>query len=259
MAVGPLAQFEPDHARKPDLSSLGPRGCARLAASRSRARVAPGSRVPRPRGAVVVLLPDLRRAAATGTAQTACAGPAETDAQFELASRRPSGSPASPRPSRPLPRLAPPVAGSRVDARAVVIEEPRAGGVQSSFCAPKAFAREGALITGRAATRGSLRRAAPAVCSARRRGVRVEASRPRAQFERFVAEVASASVPSDRGAAHRSRPGSCGLHAPLGTVVDCGPDHYARLTAGARLIQLLTAGRPIAKVPALRRGCFSAR
>jgi hypothetical protein len=30
-------------------------------------------------------------------------------------------------------------------------------------------------------------------------------------------------------------------------VVDLGPDHYARLTAVSRLLQVLTAGRPVAK------------
>jgi lambda repressor-like predicted transcriptional regulator len=32
-----------------------------------------------------------------------------------------------------------------------------------------------------------------------------------------------------------------------GTVIDLGPDHYARLTAVSRLIQVLTAGRPVAR------------
>ena len=31
-----------------------------------------------------------------------------------------------------------------------------------------------------------------------------------------------------------------------GTVVDCGPDHYARLTAVARFLKVPNAGRPIA-------------
>ena len=34
-----------------------------------------------------------------------------------------------------------------------------------------------------------------------------------------------------------------------GALVDCGPDHYARLAAVSRLLQVLTAGRPVAKAP----------
>jgi hypothetical protein len=33
-----------------------------------------------------------------------------------------------------------------------------------------------------------------------------------------------------------------------GVVIDLGPDHFARLTAVSRLLQVLTAGRPFAKV-----------
>ena len=32
-----------------------------------------------------------------------------------------------------------------------------------------------------------------------------------------------------------------------GTVLELGPDHYARLTAVSRLLQVLTAGRPVAQ------------
>ena len=38
-----------------------------------------------------------------------------------------------------------------------------------------------------------------------------------------------------------------------GVAIDLGPDHYARLTAVARLIQVLTAGRPVAKVTEIKR------
>jgi hypothetical protein len=34
-----------------------------------------------------------------------------------------------------------------------------------------------------------------------------------------------------------------------GEVVDLGPDHYARLAAVGRLVQILTAGRPVPKPP----------
>ena len=43
------------------------------------------------------------------------------------------------------------------------------------------------------------------------------------------------------------------VHVKDGAVVDLGPDHYARLAAVARLMQLLTAGRPIAKAPEPKR------
>ena len=39
------------------------------------------------------------------------------------------------------------------------------------------------------------------------------------------------------------------LQVRKGAVVDLGPDHYARLTAADRFMQLLTAGRPIATMP----------
>jgi biotin operon repressor len=52
------------------------------------------------------------------------------------------------------------------------------------------------------------------------------------------------------------------LHADLkrvakdGTVVELGPDHYARLTAAKRLLELLTAGRLAQKEPEERKpGC----
>jgi hypothetical protein len=32
-----------------------------------------------------------------------------------------------------------------------------------------------------------------------------------------------------------------------GEIIDVGPDHYARLAAVGRLVQILTAGRPIPK------------
>jgi hypothetical protein len=38
-----------------------------------------------------------------------------------------------------------------------------------------------------------------------------------------------------------------------GVAIDVGPDHYARLTAVARLIQVLTAGRPVAKAAEVKR------
>ena len=38
-----------------------------------------------------------------------------------------------------------------------------------------------------------------------------------------------------------------------GALVDCGPDHYARLTAVSRLLQVLTAGRPVAKVVEVKK------
>jgi hypothetical protein len=34
-----------------------------------------------------------------------------------------------------------------------------------------------------------------------------------------------------------------------GEVIDLGPDHYARLAAVGRLVQILTAGRPVPKPP----------
>jgi hypothetical protein len=38
-----------------------------------------------------------------------------------------------------------------------------------------------------------------------------------------------------------------------GAIVDLGPDHDARLTAVARLLQLITAGRPVAKAAEVKR------
>jgi hypothetical protein len=32
-----------------------------------------------------------------------------------------------------------------------------------------------------------------------------------------------------------------------GEIIDVGPDHYARLAAVGRLVQIMTAGRPIPK------------
>ena len=51
------------------------------------------------------------------------------------------------------------------------------------------------------------------------------------------------------------RPRACRPDSALGraAVVDLGPDHYARLTAIARLIQVLAAGRPIAKAAEVKR------
>jgi hypothetical protein len=67
------------------------------------------------------------------------------------------------------------------------------------------------------------------------------------------------------GLAHRERAGNGGLIVierayrarrkvmNKADVVDLGPDHYARLAAVGRLVQILTAGRPIPKPKAKKR------